>query len=78
MKAAEWTAQRRQKRKRKTRVSRKKQLQRLNPTEDEKKLQTKQFVELCGSRKAETRAEDCGYMSGLDRKVGATFLLTLL
>ena len=37
--AVERTAQRGWKRKRKTRVSRKKQLQRLNPTEDERKLQ---------------------------------------
>ena len=31
---------------RKTKVSRKKQLQRLKPVEDERKLQTKQFVKL--------------------------------
>ena len=41
--AVEWTAQKRRKRKRKTRVSRKKQLQRLNPAEDEKKLQMRQI-----------------------------------
>ena len=39
-KAVEWTAQRGLKRKWKTRVSRKKQLQRLKPAEDERKLQT--------------------------------------
>ena len=60
-KVVERTAQRGLKRKQRTGVSRKKQLQRLNPTEDEKKLQTKQFVELCGSREAETKADDCGY-----------------
>ena len=36
-----------QKRKRKTRVNRKKHLQRLKPAEDERKLQTKLFVEQC-------------------------------
>ena len=60
-KVVERTAQRGWKRKRTTGVSRKKQLQRLNPTEDEKKLQTKQFVKLSGSRKVETIADDCGY-----------------
>ena len=60
-KAVEWTAQRRLMRKRRARVSRKKQLQRLKPTEDEKKLQTKQLNQQCGSRKAETKADDCGY-----------------
>ena len=41
-----WTGRPRErlKRKRKTRVSRKKQLQRLKPAEDERKLQTKLFV----------------------------------
>ena len=46
-KAVEWTAQRRSERKRKTRVNRKKHLQRLKPAEDERKLQTKLFVEQC-------------------------------
>jgi hypothetical protein len=41
--AVEWTAQKRKKRKLMTRVSRKKQLQRLNPTEDEMKLQMRQI-----------------------------------
>ena len=41
-KAVEWKAQRSQK----ARVSRKKQLQRLKPAEDERKLQTKLFVKL--------------------------------
>ena len=39
-------AQRGRKRKRKARVSREKQLQRLKPAEDERKLQTKRFVKL--------------------------------
>ena len=46
-KAVEWTAQRRSERKWKTRVNRKKHLQRLKPAEDERKLQTKLFVEQC-------------------------------
>ena len=46
VKAVEWTAQSGLKRERRTRVSRKKQLQRLIPTEDERKLQTKRFVKL--------------------------------
>ena len=46
-KAVEWTAQRRSKAKAKTRVNRKKHLQRLKPAEDERKLQTKLFVEQC-------------------------------
>ena len=40
-------AQRSRKRKRRARVSRKKQLQRLKPAEDERKLQMKLFVKLC-------------------------------
>ena len=44
--AVEWKAQRSRKRKWKTRVSREKQLQRLKPAEDERKLQTKLFVKL--------------------------------
>ena len=39
-------AQRGRKRERKTGVSREKQLQRLKPAEDERKLQTKRFVKL--------------------------------
>ena len=46
-KAVEWTAQRRSERKRKTRVNRKKHLQRLKPAEDERKLQTKLFARQC-------------------------------
>ena len=45
-KAVEWTAHRRSKAKAKTRVNRKKHLQRLKPAEDERKLQTKLFVKL--------------------------------
>ena len=45
--AVEWTAQRRSKAKAKTRVNRKKHLQRLKPAEDERKLQTKLFARQC-------------------------------
>ena len=50
-----------QKRKQKTRVSRKKQLRGLKPTEDERKLQMKLFVKLCvETERLKPLLNDCG------------------
>ena len=44
-----------------TEVNRKKQLQRLKPAEDERKLQTKRFVELCvETERLKPLLENCG------------------